>query len=165
MSREIVRWSGAAAVLGGGIGILGGFLPQPFPGMYGLTGLLTLIGMVGVLLVLRSAGEGRWGWFGLGVAFVGNVFFAIERFEALAGVLYGAGLILLAVGAWRSGALPRWGSVAWVLAPLLGLPAYLVPEAAETLTLLATVAFGMGFVSAGYGMLRGVEAVRARRRT
>ncbi len=154
MDTGIVRWSGTAAVLGGGLGILGAFLPRPFSGMYMLTGLLTLAGMLGLLLILRSEGVGRWGWSGVGTALVGNVFFAIEQFEVLAGALYGAGLILLAVGAWKSGVLPWWASVSWIMAPLLGVPALFLPGRFEVLTMLATVAFGLGFIGVGYFMWR-----------
>lgn len=160
----IVRWSGAAAVIGGGLAILGAFLAQPFPGMYMLTGLLTLVGLVGVLMLLRMKGAGGWGWAGIGTAFVGNVFFAIERFYALAGIMYGLGLILLAIGAWRSGAFPRWMPALWVLAPLIGVPGLILPDAAEVLTILATIVFGLAFIGAGYVLWNQGSALTAQGR-
>lgn len=163
MRSEFVRWSGGAGMAGGGLGILGAFLQQPFPGMYMLTGLFTLLGVIGVLVVLRSEGLGRWGWFGLGSAFVGNVFFAVERFAVLAGLMYGLGLVLLAVGAWKSGAFPRWASVSWILAPLIGTPALFLPGSLEVLTTLGTVAFGLGFIGVGYAMWGGRSVAAAAR--
>lgn len=152
MSVNFIRWSGVAAVLGGLIVGVGAFLNEPFTGQYLLGGLLTIVALIGILLVLRREGAGRWGALGIVVALTGNLFFAIEQFYALAGVLYGAGLVLLAVGAWKTGVFPRWLPALWVLAPLIGLPGAALTGAAALLNAAATVVFGLGFVGAGYAL-------------
>lgn len=150
MNVNFVRVSGVAGVLGGLIIAAGVFLNEPFTGLYPLGGLLTIVALIDMLLILRREGAGRWGLPGILVALTGNLFFAIEQFDALAGVLYSVGFVLLALAAWKTGVFPRWLPALWMLAPLIGVSGQVLTGAATFLTTVATVVFGLAFVGAGY---------------
>lgn len=150
LSTNFIRWSGVAGILGGLIIIASAFLAEPLTGQYLLSSLLIIVALIGILLVFRREGTGRWGLFGILAALVGNLFFAIEQLAILAGLSYGLGLILLAIGLWETGVFPRWLPALWVLAPLIGLPGLVLSGSAAFLTTLATVIFGLAFIGAGY---------------
>jgi hypothetical protein len=152
MNTNFIRLSGVAGVLGGLIAIAGAFLAEPLTGQYLLGGLLTIVALIGVMLVLWREGAGRWGLFGILVALTGNLFFAIEQLTALAGLFYGLGLILLAIGLWKTALFPRWLPALWIAAPLVGLPGLVIADSADFLTTVATVAFGLAFIGAGYSL-------------
>jgi hypothetical protein len=129
---------------------VGAFLNEPFTGQYLLGGLSTIVALFGILLILRREGAGLWGTLGILTALMGNLFFAIEQYYALAGVLYGGGLVLLAIGARKTDVFPRWLPALWILAPLIGLPGLVLTGAAAFLSTVATVVFGVAFIAAGY---------------
>lgn len=142
-AAKFIPWSGVAGALGGLIVVTGAFLAEPFTGQYLLGVLLTIMALIGVLLVFWREGAGRWGLFGILAAFTGNLFFAIERLTVFAGLSYGLGLILLAVGLWKTSVFPRWLPALWIVAPLIGLPGLVLAGSADFLTTLATIVFGL----------------------
>jgi hypothetical protein len=154
MSINFTRWSGIAALLAGLIIIAGRFLTEPFTGQYLLSGLLAIVGLIGLLLVLRREGAGRWGLFGILATLTGNLFFAIERLIVLAELLYMAGIILLAIGMWKTGVLPRWLPALWILVPLVGLSGVILALTGSdiSLTTPAIIVLGLALIGSGYGL-------------
>ena len=61
---------------------------------------------------------------------------------------------MLAIGFWIAGKLPRWVPALWILSSLLGMLGLLLGEGAgsrsNNLIILAGIAYGLGFISAGY---------------
>ncbi|MGD2047848.1 MAG: hypothetical protein PVH03_00035 [Chloroflexota bacterium] len=105
-STNFIRWSGVAGILGGLIYIASEFLAEPFTGQYLLSSLLIIVALIGILLVFRREGYGRWGLIGILAAITGNLFFAVEQLTILAGLSYGLGLIFLAIGLWKTEVFP-----------------------------------------------------------
>ena len=152
MGTNFIRWSDIAGVLGRLLAIVGSFLAVPFRGQYLLSGLLLIVALIGILLTLQREGAGRWGLFGILAALTGILFFGIGQFTALAGLSFGLGLILLAIGLWKSSMFPRWLPAPGILAPVVGLPRSVLVEAADYLTMLATILYGLAFIGAGYAL-------------
>lgn len=153
MSTEnVIRWSGAVAIVGGLFTVIGAFVPEPFAGQYLLSSLLTLLAVVGILLVVWRQGAGRWGLLGIVGVLAGTLLFATGISYIVAGISYAVGLILLAAGAWKSGVFPRWVPVLWVLAPLIGVPGIVLVGWDAPLITLARAIFGLSFIGAGYAL-------------
>jgi hypothetical protein len=59
----------------------------------------------------------------------------------------------IAISLLRTGSIPRWVPLLWLLSPLIALPGFLMPNLEAILSLLAAIAFGLGFAGAGYYLL------------
>jgi hypothetical protein len=152
---SVIRWSGLAAILTGLLGIGEGLLgedPGPaFIWVYLLTNLVTYIALIGILTFQRPEAD-LWTWVGFGVAMIANTLFFFDNFLEIAGGIYALGLILMAIGVLRVGKLPGWVAYLWILAPVVGIPGYLVQGLGGIFIILGSAAYGLAFIMAGYKM-------------
>ena len=148
-----IRLSGAVAIIAG---ISNAYLSfqrlesdSTIPWYYRAADIAALIAVVGIYLYQREAA----GIFGL-IAFVVTIaalLMLIFRLNyGLAISIYALGLILLAIAALRANSFPSWVSLLWIVAPLIGMPGFLIPNLQTTLNRLAAIVFALGFVGAGY---------------
>lgn len=161
---SFIPWSGLAAILTGLLGIGGAILgenPNPaYAWVFVLANVVTYVALIGILLFQRPE-AGLWGWLGFGAAMVGNTLFFFESILAVAGGIYAVGLILLAIGVLRAGKLPRWVAYLWILAPLVGLPGFLIEGFSGLFFVLGSLAYSLAFIAAGYRMWQAPETMAA----
>lgn len=128
--------------------------------------ILMLLGLVGIYLV-QFESAGAWGMAGLVLAFTGVAIFIgyviggwtalipEPRLGPVGGMLWLAGLLILAVVTWQGGVLARWTGVLWFVGAVLfavGVPAG--PEdSPRVAALLGSLLIAAGFAWAGVGML------------
>ena len=187
-TQEFPKWAGAAAMVGGALGVLAAFLHSLEPtgciglecetrpmrsgtGFVGLAGsvasLLVLIGVGGLtMLARRSGGFTRLANAGLICAAAGFIWlFAGVLIQALAfggdfpwmpyfvipGMLAViAGLLLMGIFILRSGVLPRWLGILFIVSTVA-----LVAANEQTAAVLLAVPFALAMVAAGYFMWSG----------
>jgi len=159
-TAALLRLCGIAAVLSGLITIAAP-LTEYFGGIsiewtYTLNTLLTLFALIGIYGV-QVEGSGYWGLAGFIIASIGNAFLmgSGQFVGGMNAVIFGSsilslGLILLAVGTFKSKAFPRWIPILWIAAPLVGIPSMISPGYATLIVALAGLIFGIAFVGAGY---------------
>ncbi len=149
-----IRWSGAVAIIAGILAVYVSFQRRDadattFPWYYRAGDIGALIALVGIYLYQREA----TGAFGL-IAFIvasAAVLMLIFRFKyELAISIYALGLILLAISALRANSFPNWVPWMWIVAPLIGIPGFFMPNQQAILNRLAAIAFALGFIGAGY---------------
>ncbi len=149
-TSNLIRWSGLVAILAGLSSIAAPLLDQAW--LWAVNGLALLFALIGVY-AYQVAESGVWGLLGFLSASIGNVlFFGTQDDNAgvVAGSIYALGLILLGIGFWRAGKFPRWVPVLWFFAVLIGFPGFFIESLMETLFLVGQIAFGLGFIGAGY---------------
>ncbi len=128
--------------------------------------VLMLLGLVAIYLV-QAGRAGGWGLAGFLLAFTGVSIFigyviggwaaAIPepRLGPLGGMIWLAGLLILAIVTWQAGVLPRWAGVFWFFGAVLyatGVPAG--PDDAPRVTaLIGAVMIAIGFGWAGISMI------------
>jgi len=163
-SKGFIRWSGAAAVLAGLLGIAGSFfVGRAAPPValeiwvLAFTTLATYFALFGVYLYQRR-GAGVLGLIGLVVTVVGNTLWFLPGFPILAGSFYALGLIILAVASLRAGMLPRWVPALWIAAPVLGVPGFFLESIAGASYIAAGIAYGSAFIGAGWILWSGRAA-------
>jgi hypothetical protein len=156
-TTTLARFGGLAAIAGGALRTLSSFVPYdpstPHELLYLAIDLLLLFGILGVYAVVRES-AGLLGFVGFVLALSGTAAIVgpdgrlgpVDVYQAGSSVLV-AGLVLLAVGTWRTASLPRWVSALWIATFVLGLANLVVPSA--VLFAAAGIAFGLGLVGAG----------------
>lgn len=162
MTRSnLLRWDGVIAVLAGLLVIAVSFLPQElrFPGplapsdptrwLYWAVGLTTLFALIGVYTI-QIEESGVWGLAGFSLATIGNALFLAEDVAILAGSIMAAGIVLLGIGTWTGGKLPRWIPGLWFASVLIGLPGAFLDNMAHTLNVIGGIPFALAFIGAGY---------------
>lgn len=128
--------------------------------------IFMLLGLVSIYLVQADRG-GAWGLAGFLLAFAGVAIFigyviggwtaAIPepRLGPIGGLLWLAGLLILAVFTWQAGVLPRWAGVFWFVGAVLyatGVPGG--PDDLPRVTaLVGALLIAVGFGWAGTGIL------------
>jgi hypothetical protein len=164
-ASTLFRLCGVAAVLSGLITVFVPFSEYfgniSLEWMYVLNALLTLFALIGIYGV-QVEGSGYWGLTGFIFASIGNAFLIgseqlVAGFEA---VIFGSsilslGLILLAIGTFKSKAFPRWIPILWIAAPLVGIPSMISAGMATVVVALAGILFGVAFIGAGYYLWTG----------
>ncbi|HKY84931.1 MAG TPA: hypothetical protein VJ160_08920 [Anaerolineales bacterium] len=171
-SSTLIKWSGLAAIVAGaGTLLLSAASPSApdsgSPVVWGflLTGLMTQFGLIGIYAV--QIRESSWqGLIGFVLALSGNAFFILPETSIggvntgqVGGGIYALGLLLLAVGTWRARKFPRWIPALWLLAIVVGLPAFFAQGLQAVAFLLGGVLFGAGFIAAGYWLWSGKSAI------
>ena len=150
------RLGGLSAILAGGLSIV---LTLPSTGLddlwiHVLQGVLMLFGIVGVYLYQHET-SGIVGFLGFILAFIGAALFLASGGVAesdsftLGGCGLGLGFILLGIGSWFGGKLPRWIPVMWILGSAIGIPAVRLVSLAGILLLISATFFAAGFIGAG----------------
>jgi len=164
-TRNLLRWSGLAAILGGvllptswilrfAFGVQRPFtgavefvatilLVFGFMGVYGFQHQETgVLGFLGFLLVTISNCAA------LGECWLqnGELTGAAVVLGPLVGITMLLGFLLLGIGTWRANKLPRWTAVLWVLGGALIVPGFAFQEA---LVMIGGVIQGAGVVGAG----------------
>ena len=159
-SQNLLRWGGLAAILAGIMSII---LTLPASGVLDMwlhvpQIVLMLLGITGVYLYQHQE-IGMLGFLGFLLAFVGTTFFLVTGqvagFDSLAigGFFSGLGIILLALGTWKAGKLPRWIPLLWVFGAIIGIPASYLVSIESSLLLISAIFFAMGFIAAGLKLL------------
>lgn len=154
-NSSFIRWTGLAAIFAGVFNAAGAILdanPPSYIGIIYLGATVTTLAALAGFYQYQKDEAGSWGLLGVLAILVGNLFFFSESTIALGSSVLGLGLILLAFGSFRAGKFPRWVPVLWVLAILIGLPGFLLPDLRETLFIIGAVTFAAGFAGAGYTM-------------
>lgn len=166
MSRsDLIRWSGIAAILGGVLNVLNSAFESALGSQaawgFVIGGVATQFALIGIY-VIQNRESGAWGLLGFILALTGNALFigpggTMGGIDAslLAGSIYALGLILLAVGSLRAGKLPRAVPILWLLAVVIGLPAFFIEGFDVVGYVGGAVLFGAGFVWAGYSLWTG----------
>jgi len=156
MSR-FLRVAGIAAILGGALRIADSFTagpPATLALLYMATDVFLLAAIAGLWLARRGRVDGVWlGLAALGLLMVRASAFGVGSYSAGATVTLIA-LALFAMNALLTRSTAPWAPVAWIVALALGI-AGTAGVAPATMTALAGVAFGLGFVAAGLDMLYG----------
>jgi hypothetical protein len=152
-SRNLIRVSGGVAILAGILNIL-----SAMPGLFSQEALFwvrrigdisALIALVGIYFHQRRATD-TFGVIAFLVAVVGVLMLIFSFPYEQAIMVYGLGVILVAVHLLRSGSIPNWVPGLWLLSVLVALPGFLAPNLEMLLSLLAAISFGLGFVGMGY---------------
>ena len=167
-SSKLIRWCGLAGIVAGVATSLLSLAAPVGPEAnslvawgFLLAGLATQFGLLGIYAV--QIPESGWpGLIGFALALSGNAFFIAPEGSIggvntgqLGGGLYAMGLLFLAIGTWRAGKFPRWIPALWLLAIVVGLPAFFVEAIQALAFLLGGVLFGVGFIAAGYWLWSG----------
>lgn len=154
---KLIRWSGVVSMAAGlwtiavllfGLGDAAG------QWVYALSSILMIFTLFAVYAV-QVAASGLWGLAGFVLAVASEVLMMVEGdpqapLGMLAGATYALGLISLAAGTWRARVFSRVVPGLWIAALVIGLPGYVVRSLSRILLTAATVAFGLGFIVAGY---------------
>jgi hypothetical protein len=155
--RNALRWSGAAAIVGGLLLIPGTMMSEqaPWSWLNTLAWLLVTFGMMGIFAV-QVEESGLAGFLGF-VLFVASAVFLIGGGQsmgadsaAVAEVLGLVGLILLGFGTLAARKFPRWVPWLWFATIVLALPAEFIPGMATVLAAASAVTAGLGIAGAGY---------------
>ncbi len=151
-TSNLIRWSGLAAILGGLLFIVGSLLlPDASPLVAWNQPVRTvaiLFALIG-LYAFQVEESGLWGFLGFVAAFIGNVL-EMAGETPLSASTYTVGLILFAIGSWIAHKLPRWVPVLWILAPLIGMPGFLLESLRGLLFTGSGIILGLSFIGAGY---------------
>lgn len=151
-TANLIRWSGLAAILGGLLFIVGSLLlPDASPAVpwnQTVRTLAILFALIG-LYAFQVEESGLWGFLGFVAAFIANALHMAEE-TPLSASIYTVGLILFAIGSWIANKLPRWVPVLWILAPLIGMPGFLLESLRDLLFTGSGIVLGVGFIGAGY---------------
>ncbi len=159
-TSNLIRWSGIAAIVGGAGNILASIadpeVGSPLEWVFIIAGVATMFALIGIYAF--QVEESGWpGFLGFVLTLTGNAFLvgasgsiAGISAEKLGGYFYALGLILLVVGIWRAGKLPRWVPALWILAIVVGVPGFFLEGSAALAFTLGAVFFGLGFIAAGY---------------
>ncbi len=148
-TANLIRWSGLAAILGGLLFIVWPFLPSGSSAWVQATRTLAILFALIGLYAFQVEESGLWGFLGFVAAFIGNVL-EMAGETPLSASIYTVGLILFAIGSWIANKLPRWVPVLWILAPLIGMPGFLLESLSDLLFTGAGIVLGVGFIGAGY---------------
>jgi hypothetical protein len=154
----LIRLSGLAAILAGGLRTAASFLPSGHSGatleiLYLVIDLLILFGVLGIY-GFQSERIGPTGLVGFILAVTGTAIItgpdgkigAVDMYAA-GSLCVGLGLVVLAVGSWTARTLPRWVGILWLVstaAGILGTAAGL-----HSLFMISGIAFGLAFIGAG----------------
>ena len=148
-----IRLSGLVAIIAGILNVLSGVPDQvpesALPWVRRVADIAALIALIGIYLYQRKA-TGTFGLIAFIVALTAVLMLIFSFNYELAIMIYGVGLILLAIAALRANTFPRWVPSMWIIAPQLGIGGFLMPNLLAILTLLATIAFALGFIGVGY---------------
>lgn len=151
-TANLIRLSGLAAILGGLLFIVGSLLlPDTSPLVAWNQPVRTvaiLFALIG-LYAFQVQESGLWGFLGFVAAFIGNVL-EMAGETPLSASIYTVGLILFAIGSWIAHKLPRWVPVLWILAPLIGMPGFLLESLSDLLFTGGGIVLGLSFIVAGY---------------
>jgi hypothetical protein len=178
LSSNLIRWSGLAAILAGGLWIVGGILlglrPPGMPGgphresgdvslLLSASLVLIAVGLVG-LHFRQAERAGRWGKTAFTLAVIGAVALFVGLMVNLTGLIDAwiitvtPGFLALVVGLLFSGVatlgatvLPRWAGVLFIVASL----ALLFFNTEDARAWLA-VLFGVAWVALGYAVWSGM---------
>lgn len=162
-AADILRLSGAAAAVGGGLRVAAAFIP-PNPDtpalelLYFVIDISLLFGLIGIY----AAECERLGWLGLigfvvaatGIATIVGPdadIFGINIYSTAVRVI-GFGLAIMSIAMLWSGRIPRWIPALWIGSLLAGVAATAVPDAKQAAFLLAGILFALGFLAAGVAL-------------
>jgi len=157
-STGLVRWAGIAAIAGGTLRAVTAVLPATQTLAIHLTylviDLLLLLALVGLYAYQRER-IGGWGTLGMLIAVLGSGLLIIDDLFSptfalypIAAVVFALGLGMLTLAAWRAHTLPRWITLIWLAAIVVGALGLGV-AALHLLFILAGLFFAAGFVGAG----------------
>lgn len=157
--RKLIRWSGVAGVLGGLWTLMTPFSAVGSDQMWYFAIGTTL--MIFTVTGIYAAQVEKSGWFGLAgyiMVVIGEVLFMIEGDPAdpmgvLAGSLYAVGLLMLAIGTYRAGVFSKRPPLLWLAAIVIGVPGFAIESLMSVLIIVASVAYGLGFILAGVELL------------
>lgn len=149
---QIVRWSGVAAFVTGVFSIIAALgAGASAPWVYTVSNIATLIALIGIYLFQKNS-AGMFGLIAFLVAFAGALLISFAYNLEISTTVYALGLILIAIAALRAGSFPRWVSLIWLAATIVGIPGTLLPDLQQTLFLIGAVLFGAGFIGAGLSL-------------
>jgi len=145
-SNQIVKWSGAAAILAGILGIaniiLGGVTGIYYAGL-----IATLIAVVGIYLFQRDP-AGTLGLIGFVLAAIGLVL-SIVGIPGVSEMAYGLGMIVLAISVLRADSFSAWIPWLWIGAVVVGISGGFLASLQNILFPLSSALFGLGLLGAG----------------
>jgi hypothetical protein len=155
-TSKLIRWSGLASVLAGLWTMVTPFAPVGSDQMaYFALGTILMVFTDTGVYAAQVRESGWWGFAGYVGVIIGEVLFMVEGspqdpIGVLAGMLYAVGLLALAVGTWRGGVFSKRAPSLWLAAIVIGIPGYGIVALTDVLTAIASLAFSLGFVLAGY---------------
>lgn len=152
-NAKFIQWSGLAAIIAGVFTPFATLLennPPSYMGViYLVSSLSLLIALVGMYSYQREE-AGLLALLGTITVIVGNLLFGSDSTIQLANMLYGLGILLVAVATLRAAKFPRWVPILWLLAIVVGIPGTFLTSLQDFLYLFGAVFFALGFVGAGY---------------
>lgn len=150
-----VRFSGLVAIMAAVLNVLSG-MPDQIP-KRALAWIRTagdisaLIAIIGIYLHQRKA-LNTLGLIAFAITLAAVLMLIFSFNYEMAVGIYAVGLFLVAIALLQAGIFPPWVPWMWIIAPVIGMVAFLIPNIATILFQLAAVAFGLGFIGAGYHM-------------
>lgn len=159
---RIIRLCALAAILAGLLRATASFIPEATPGvfiLYFLIDLFLLSGVIGLYLSSVIGGKvlGRVGFVVMCVALLlliaRDVGVVTPNAYAGAAALFSLGLDLFAIQVLRTGKIPVWIPIGWILSTIIGPVGFFVPNL-HFLFAISGLLFGIAFIGAGVLMWR-----------
>jgi hypothetical protein len=162
MTRDaLLRLSAVAAILGGGLRVVDGFLANADAHVqqvaYFVTDVMLIFGLCGIYLS-RSNRLGLTGLLGFAFSIIGIL---IVRSFGQGAYLVGAsvtllGMVALSVVMLATGAFPKSAPILWIASLIVGVIG-LPPFSVNWGLTLAGVIFGLGFIAAGISLRKNMK--------
>jgi membrane-bound metal-dependent hydrolase YbcI (DUF457 family) len=151
-----IRISGLVAIFAGILNILSTMPEQipesALPWVHRVGDISALIALTDIYLNHRKFTH-TFGLIAFIVAVAGvlMLIFSLRYEQAI--MVYALGVILMAISHLRTRGIPIWVPLLWLVSVLIALPGFLIPSLGTITSLLAAMAFGLGFVEAGYYLI------------
>ncbi len=159
-TAQIIRWSGAAAIVAGAFGMYNAYAGEVV-WAYTLSMGATLFAFVGIYLYQRES-AGTLGLVGFVLAAGGLLLEISELTPGLSNLILALGVVILAIASLRADSFPKWVPWFWIAAPVFGILGFALPEFEITFFLLSTSLFGLGMIGAGARLWRSIQGVQVR---
>jgi hypothetical protein len=155
--RTIIQFCGLVAILAGILNIL-----STFPALFSkimltwvrrVGDISSLVALIGIYLYQRKSSN----VFGvvaflIAIAGVMMLLFSFRYEQAI--MVYALGVILVGIYLLITGSFPRWVPLLWLLSVLIAIPGFFLPDLETLFSTMAAIAFGLGFLTAGFSMLK-----------
>lgn len=159
-NTNFIHWSGIAAIIAGfstlSVTLLENNRPAYMGVIYFVSFISLLIALLGIYYYQREE-AGLLTLLGTVTIIVANLLFGSEATIQLANILYGLGIILVAVATLRAAKLPSWVPILWLLAIVVGIPGIFFTDLQNSLFFFGALFFALGFSGAGVHLWKKVS--------
>jgi hypothetical protein len=155
--KILIKFCGLLAILAGILNVLSaapGQIPENMLTWVRRVGdISSLVALIGIYLYQRKSSN----VFGvvaflIAIAGVMMLIFSFRYEQAI--MVYALGVILVGIYLLITGSFPRWVPLLWLLSVLIAIPGFLLSDLEMLFSTMAAIAFGLGFLAAGFSMLK-----------